>query len=475
MPNNYNKKKRYPLLLTISHGHIENRPDYENSRNYSHHLRNYSDDVIYADIGGQGCSIGSYMGELFIINEINHINNNFSIDEDRIYAVGHCAGNYSVFNLATEHPDLFAGIYLRRSVFDFNKAFNLTNLPIYYAYSEYNKSDELVNQKSNIQNLLSRFTFIEIKDTYGEDLDMIRTQYTRTALDMLLSNKRNPYPSRIDYCTTKNRSLCLYYVQIESIERGKEYGLLSIQMSKNNINIHTQDISGIRICVPPTIDLSNFDVFLNDSKIFCEEDSDNSISISISHPNNYVHKGHGLLDVYCSNLSIIKVDDTDSIDYIANTMSHPESNAAYRTIYVEYPKGSLELLKESKDRALVIIDNNAESNNEDLQIIRDKLKIITTEDNFIYNNKKYFGAYVIMQIINSPWDNQKSLLYINSNSPELVYKHFFLRKMILPSYSSGFHPYLNVSALIYDGKEYYAIREWNDDIERINSIQQIYF
>ena len=174
-----------------------------------------------------------------------------------------------------------------------------------------------------------------------------------------------------------------------------------------------------------------------------------------------------MLDVYCSNLSIIKTCDTEANNHIADIMSHPETNTAYRFIYVDYPIGNLELLKKSKDRALIIVDSNFKSNNNDLKSIREQLKIIMTEDGFIYKEQSYFGPYVIMQVINNPWDNQKSLLYINSNSEELASKHFFLRKMILPSYSSGFHPYLNNAALIYDGKKYYRVNEWGECMHEI--------
>ena len=95
----------------------------------------------------------------------NHIKNTFSIDENRVYAVGHCAGNISVFNLAIEHPDLFAGVYLRRAIFGLEKYANIMDLPIYYAHSEYNKSDELAAQKTRVQNQFNIFSFIELKNT----------------------------------------------------------------------------------------------------------------------------------------------------------------------------------------------------------------------------------------------------------------------------------------------------------------------
>ena len=35
--------------------------------------------------------------------------------------------------------------------------------------------------------------------------------------------------------------------------------------------------------------------------------------------------------------------------------------------------------------------------------------------------------------------------------------------MILPSYVSGFHPFLNVSALIFDGKSYRTVQDYGMD------------
>ena len=84
--------------------------------------------------------------------------------------------------------------------------------------------------------------------------------------------------------------------------------------------------------------------------------------------------------------------------------------------------------------------------------------------------ERYFvGDYVIMQIVENPCNSDMSVLYINTNNINLLSKHFFCRKMILPTYNNGFHPFLNNEALIFDGKRYLRILENGMSFEEVNA------
>lgn len=71
-----------------------------------------------------------------------------------------------------------------------------------------------------------------------------------------------------------------------------------------------------------------------------------------------------------------------------------------------------------------------------------------------------------MQIAENPWSPEYSILHVCANCEKLLSKHFFLRHIILPSYVSGYHPMLNVSALVFDGKEYYSVQDFGREIKK---------
>ena len=89
------------------------------------------------------------------------------------------------------------------------------------------------------------------------------------------------------------------------------------------------------------------------------------------------------------------------------------------------------------------------------------------EQGYTYLGQEYDGNYVIMQIIENPYNNNMSIMYVNTNNIKLIKKHIFCRQMILPTYNNGFHPFLNNEALIFDGKLYFKIQENGMPLEEI--------
>lgn len=59
-----------------------------------------------------------------------------------------------------------------------------------------------------------------------------------------------------------------------------------------------------------------------------------------------------------------------------------------------------------------------------------------------------------MQIVQNPWNSKYHILYINTNDSKLLSKNLFTRRMILPVYVNGRHPYLNQDILIFNEKGY---------------------
>ncbi len=477
LPDHYDPNKKYPLLLTLSHGHIGYHAEYQNSRSYSHRFSRRNGEAIYADIGGRGCTTGSYMGETFILNEIKHILSHFSVDRNRIYGVGHCAGNMSLFNIAQTHPHLFAGIYARSSTPYMKNVKNLYNVPCYYYVSSY-KYDAFLPVKKKLKRALPKLNVIWAQDVYWHDLDMLRSQYTTAAINKLMSEKREEYPNEIYFRTEFNRTNRAYYIQIESIQKGKSFAAFSSKIIEGNIYIHTQNCTGLRIDIPPQINKQEFSLEINGKQFSFTKYKPDSIILRHTKKHGFVltgeantrvcsYKGTGILDVYFDPVCVIRCDPLNqAIAKTANAFAHPTSNAAYTYIYVDYPIKKLDNLPDEKENALIIIDNNCHPSQE-LQFLRTKLPIQMYSDGYVYNGQKRAGKYCIMQVISNPWQANTSVLYVNTNCAELFGQSLFTRKVVISSYISGMHPYLNSVALMFDGHVYYTVKEWGDPLTAV--------
>ena len=85
-----------------------------------------------------------------------------------------------------------------------------------------------------------------------------------------------------------------------------------------------------------------------------------------------------------------------------------------------------------------------------------------TKDGFWYAGIFYPGRFCIMQLLQSPWNRARHVLYVTWHDEALLRRNLFARCMTLPSYLGGRHPYLGGAALIFDGKNYSVIAEYGD-------------
>ncbi|MCY9555033.1 hypothetical protein M5W98_25640, partial [Paenibacillus apiarius] len=90
------------------------------------------------------------------------------------------------------------------------------------------------------------------------------------------------------------------------------------------------------------------------------------------------------------------------------------------------------------------------------------------KEGFYYNNHFVEGQYCILFITYSNQLNKnKKIMVIHTNQYGLLEKNLFLRKIIMPSYSNGLHPYLNNEALIFCNNKYFVIDCIGNEIKKL--------
>jgi len=180
-------------------------------------------------------------------------------------------------------------------------------------------------------------------------------------------------------------------------------------------------------------------------------------------------KGTGLLDVYLNSLRIILSDDADdSVLEIADRFAHPCSNGYEAKIYVNYPiYREQDVPRQIFGYNLILFDNCY--NNQYVKRLANCLPIQYDRMGYEYQGVRYDGDYVIMQVVQNPYDRNLSILVVSTNNQDLLKQHVLLRKVVIPTYSSGIHRFWNNEALISDGNQYRFVYEQNAPLTIIES------
>lgn len=471
LPPNYDKDKKYPLII------LANTKD----RVHGRYFVNYRyEDIITIDFSLKGITLGSYIGEASINDVMNEVGKYYKYDEDRVYITGYSNGGAASISQAQLYPDRYAGILpFATGAFNPNNAVNVSNLKViaitatndnrYYVFRSIDKMMKEINHKDytsynpkDFSHVTSHFLWIN-----------------RKTIKELLESERNNYPENIEFVTSRNRSRKAYWVEIHSIEKGKKTAKIQAALVDRDISINIENATGFTIHLPPTVANNDFSLTINKNAHFdFQKKNRKTVNVKIKNNKFFLcskqqritdqHKGNGLLDVYIDPLVIV-VPDKDEKDSqmtkSAQTFSNPTTNGFDRRIYISYPvKSYIDLfdLKEVKEKSLVIFDDG--SDNVVLNEIRKKAKIKTEKNGYRYKNKKYIGPYCILQLVRSPWNRSRNILLISSSDEEMIKKNYFTRQLIMPTYTKDYNPFWGNDALIYDGRKYKVIFEFGMEI-----------
>lgn len=474
LPNGFSEDKQYSLLIFNT---ISNDP---NSM-YSHYFERTDafPNTIVADIHGRGMTTGSYVGDIVFREILEDILHRFPIDQNKIYSMGQSNGGFSTWVLAQKTPDLFAAINPSTGVFNPNELINLSNLRIRYMTSNadpgYTKRYELLEQ--------ARPYLKDYKEIMHERLMhnvFEQVQFNIPVLKEVMDTQRNPYPNEIYYNTYMNRYRKAYWIEIHSIMPGMLYAKAHAWIADGNIHIECENTTGITVTTPPQIDSlsayieinkQRFDISGREKTVLMLEDNRFVLKDSDKTSTIPLYKGSGLIDVYMTPLRIVNTSpNNEHYANAANALKNPRTNTYESFVCVAYPMfdsseqefGNQEFLKKT---AYIVFDDLTTQNNF-LNEIRKSLRLKCDRSGFEYLGKRYDQDYCVMQITENPWNPEYSILHVCANCEKLLSKHFFLRHIILPSYVSGFHPMLNVSALVFDGKEYYSVQDFGMEIKK---------
>jgi len=466
IPDTYDKNYAYPVviaLLTGDGGTFSAGP-----------MKDLMPEpCLCFDVTCRGFTGGGYIGEASILEILDWIKKNYTIDRDRIYLLGSSNGGYAAYAIAQTHPHLAAAIFPLASLPYIKTIKNISNIPTYQIVSA--KDRVFTGHENEVKHAISRYGNYHQYDfeemTHPHIMDYL---YHKDVIHALFKAKRNLFPNQILYKTERNRHLESFWVKLHGIASGHtEAGIRAKIVDEHCINIVIDGSNGLTVTIPPQIDRSHFTVSVN-KKSFTFKDYEHSEilfhrnqqwELAASEPEIDYRKGTGLLDVYLNSLRIIVPENPSEIQLqTAQHFSRPQTNGFNPIIYGEYPIYAGQAPNNIFEHNLIVLDSCGDNGYTgrfgDLPIAYDK-------DGYAYQGIRYEGSYVIMQIIANTFKKDRSILIINTNNEALLKQCLFTRKVIIPYYTNGLHPYWNNEALIFNGKTYYGIYEFGAEIKEI--------
>jgi len=470
IPNNYDGKTTFPMILAFTTG---------NDGNFSHlsQIMNNPNDYIIFDVSGRGSTGGSYIGEASIWETIRWIFKNYFIDQERIYCLGFSNGGYATWALEQFHPGFTAAIYPQNGNPTMDNLENVSNTPVYQVMSP--KDHVVAKQNNSVCRILKKYgNYTQYK--FAEMLHNHFGIYLAhpTILKNLTNHKRSRWPEKVIFSTPHNRHLESFWVKLHGISYGKKWAKIIAKIDNHtNISIYLKNATGVTLTIPPQIDRKAFKVNINGKLLKFIEYSASKLILqrkkgeweaSDFEPSLDYRKGTGLLDVYLSSLRIIVPDDSPEVlRKTAENFARPSTNGWDPKAYVDYPIYEANNVPDRIfDHNLILIES-IDCTNPYIRRFSDKLPVQYDELGYIYKGIRVDGKYVVMQVLPNPYDPRRSMLVITSNSKRLIIKNLFTRKVLIPFYCNGIHPYWNNMSLIFDGSRYYEVYEWGMDMKEV--------
>ncbi len=459
VPKGYHAQRPYPVIFSFNMGN-------DGGFCFGPLSELLDEPCLCCDVTGRGFTGGSYVGEASILEMIKWVRTHYTVDDERIYFLGQSNGGYASFAIAQNYPHLPAAIFPQIGYPHMDTIHNLSNTPTYLMVSP--KDYVFTGRENEIRTELAPYGKIFQYDFE----DMTHHHFTpyiyhKSLWNEMLKQKRDAFPRKITFTTNRNRHLESFWIKLHGMEMGAKTAHICAQIqSASAISIHMEGASGVTVTIPPQIDRNEFSITLNDSVMTFHNYREERVMLGKQaewtlldgEPLVDYRKGTGLLDVYLGSLRIVLPQTASkAMRNVAEHFSEPFSNGAEPKLYVKYPIWSTQVSpSEIFAHNVVLIDHKGD--NELIEIIRGKLLVSYDENGYEYNGKYCQTPYLLLQAIPNPYHPERTVVVLSTNDEKLCHC-FLIRKIILPYYISGVHPYLNNAAMIYDGKKYYGIYE----------------
>ena len=469
LPANYDDLHQYPLMIVFPY--FDERPDLLATMFRKAYNDPMIEDFISILINPLGQTMGSYMGDTAIIDCIDHVKKNFSIDNNRTYGMGYSIGSYTTLIIAQNYPDLFAALFVCSGEYITETIENIRHIPMVYVSSDLDqnlakqKYDELIKY-DGFYNVISYNT----RHDYHRSLSLYFTHISKKTILFLLSQKRTQ-PNQLTLKTRRMKYNKAYGVEILKSENYKEPSSVSYEIIDKQFIIKTNNVSKFRLKISEelknkisSINMLNDDVPYSEKEnldFVFEIDGSKNIKYRCYDPEKdntlaIQHINIGILYVYMDEMEIIYSQNENDIIALVRKFQNPVLFMQNDPrISVSYPERFTLTLRNTlnQKKNLVIIQYGDQAE------LMEELKSYFILDFDVrgcsFDGEYHEGEYSILKLYPHPFNAENRILLIYANKINQFKKNIYLRRVSIPSYTYGLHP-LNEDSIICFNNKYYS-------------------
>ena len=441
-----------------------------------------AEESYIAFISIRGFTLGSYIGERAFFECFNTLIDGLNVNENKVYLAGSSNGAYAVWAIAQAYPHLFAGIFVDGGTPYGGNLCNLNHMPIINLAGEQDPvfQDAYVDPTEYYSITNSNYKSIAIVQGSHYTANLYFYNLMSYFMNWLLQYDNNKIPQQCCFRTENMTHTKFQFGEILAFEDGSTHCQISYDISKEILSIRTENVKALRLNLCERYFHAKMSVYLN-GYILCEQIDrlpskdvflrlvGGNLEVVKACVREHPHLGFGLCNIFMDKLKIVLPScrenaDLDAAKTLANHFVHPHNQTMVREIDVEYNSlADINLtLDDIEQYNLVIIDINNQ-NQAITKEMSSRLPITSFENGIFYNKKLIPGKFTYQFICENPLNPLKNILVIGCNDRRLFNRNLFIRNFYIPSYSIGFHRYLNNEALLYDGRCYYAVRSFPDE------------
>jgi|GEM_PF-512062 len=269
IPSDIKKEKTLPLLVVL-HGKGVNQDawfDYTPVKEFAE-----KHGYIVAAPHARGDSFYRGAGEQDVLDIIKLIREQFAVDQDRIYLMGHSMGGWGSWWIGLRHPDLFAAIFPMAGHAPMELLQNARHLSPFIIHDT---DDPIVpvtysrNSASTLANLGISFRYRE-EQGYGHSSKIIGDNFPRL-FDWMKNHKRISKPRRVTFITPSPKFGKAYWAYVIETEQYPKLGSLDAKWGANNrLIIKTRNIKRLGVLLDQSpCDLTKpVNIVINQEELF---------------------------------------------------------------------------------------------------------------------------------------------------------------------------------------------------------------
>lgn len=153
-----------------------------------------------------------------VLNALHHATQRFSIDTDRIFLSGHFEGGEAAWDVASAHPDLWAGlipISARAEKYCAVYWSNLNRLPVYFICGELD--NQILAENANVLSRYARHGFdMTVAEYQGRGREAFSDEILRL-FDWMERKKRDFYPPEFEVRTMRPWDNFFWWLDVEKL------------------------------------------------------------------------------------------------------------------------------------------------------------------------------------------------------------------------------------------------------------------